>query len=78
MDGYLVPLCGTDDDFPLSLHVTREEAHAFHRRVLVNPKQALGCSLDFEVDDLRARLDLDRQQLVISFRWGRYWCRRGW
>jgi hypothetical protein len=41
MNGYLVLLCGTSDDFPLSLHATWDEARTFRRRVLANPKQAL-------------------------------------
>jgi hypothetical protein len=41
MNGYLVLLCGTSDDLPLSLHATWDEAHAFRRRVLANPMQAL-------------------------------------
>ena len=41
MNGHLVILHSTDYSFPLALHSTWEEAHAFRCRVQVNPKQAL-------------------------------------
>ena len=41
MNGHLVLLHSTDYSFPLALQATWEEAHAFRRLVLANPKPAL-------------------------------------